>query len=73
MNILPDIYFKTVFEWLSHGSLLQLLLELCDFLKIDNLFHKVVATYLRYDGILKYEFVVILQLSLSTIKNFKNR
>jgi len=34
VHILPDKYFKTLFEWLSR-SLLQLLLEHDDFLDID--------------------------------------
>ena len=38
VNELPDKYFKTVFfEWLYvlRGSLLQLLIENCDFLNVD--------------------------------------
>ena len=53
------------------GSLLQLLLEHCDFLNIDIL-QGSVATYLRCGGIFKYEFVANLPMSLP-VKNFENR
>jgi len=46
-----------------HGSLLQLLLEHCDFLNID-ISQGSVATYLRCSGIFKYEFVANLPVSL---------
>jgi len=50
MLISPDIYFKTVFEWLSlHYSLLQLLLEHGDFLNTDILLGTV-ATRLGCGG-----------------------
>jgi len=47
-----------------HGSLLQLLLDYCDFLNTD-ISHGSAATYLRCDGVFKYEFVANLSLSLS--------
>ena len=46
-----------------HGSLLQLLLEHCDFVNID-ISQGSVATYIRCDGISKYAFVANLSLSL---------
>ena len=70
MNILPDKYFKTVF-WVGevlHGSLLQLLLEHCDFLNID-ISQGSVATRLRCGGIFKYELVANLPVSLP-VKEF---
>jgi len=39
-----------------HGSLLQLLLQHCDFLNID-ISQDIVATHLRCGGIFKYELV----------------
>jgi len=50
------------------GSLLQLLLEHCDFLNID-ISQGSVAIYLRCGGIFKYAFVANLPLSLS-VKEF---
>jgi len=49
-----------------HGSLLQLLLEHCDFLNID-ISH--VVTRLRCGGIFKYELVANLPLSVP-VKEF---
>ena len=46
-----------------HGSLLQLLLEHCDFLNID-ISQGSVATSLRCGGIFKYELVASLRVSL---------
>ena len=51
-----------------HGSLLQLLLEHCDFLNID-ISQGSVATYLRRGRIFKYEFVANLPVSLP-VKEF---
>ena len=51
-----------------HGSLLQLLLEHCDFLNID-ISQGSVATYLRCGGICKHKFVANLLLSLP-VKEF---
>ena len=62
--------FKTVF-WVGevlHGSLVQLLLEHCDFLHID-ISQGSVATRLRCGGIFKYELVANLPLSL-LVKDF---
>ena len=50
------------------GSLLQLLLEHCDFLNID-ISQGGVATRLRCGGIFKYELVANLRVSLS-VKEF---
>jgi len=50
------------------GSLLQLLLEHCDFLNID-ISQRSVATCLRCGGIYKYELVANLPLSLP-VKEF---
>jgi len=47
-----------------HGSSLQLLLDYCDFLNTD-ISQGSAATYLRCDGIFKYEFVANLSLCLS--------
>ena len=59
MLISPDIYFKTVFEWLSlHYSLLQLLLEHGDFLNTDILLGTV-ATRLGCGWVFKHEFVTV--------------
>ena len=46
-----------------HGSLLQLLLEYCDFLNID-ISQGSVATRLRCGGIFQYELVANLPVSL---------
>ena len=46
-----------------HGSLLQLLLKNCDFLNID-ISQGSVATLLRCGGIVKYELVANLLVSL---------
>ena len=51
-----------------HGSLLQLLLEYCDFLNTD-ISQNSVVTYLRCGGIFKYEFVANLPVSLP-VKEF---
>ena len=51
-----------------HGSLLQLILEHCDFLNIDIL-QGSVATRLRCGGIFKYELVANLLMSLP-VKEF---
>jgi len=53
--------------YVLHGSLLQLLLEHCDFLNID-ISQGSVATRLRCGRIFKYEFVANLPLSLSAIE-----
>jgi len=53
------------------GTLLQVLLEHSDFLNTD-ISQGMVATYLRYGGIFKYEFVADLPLTLSVI-DFENR
>jgi len=54
--------------------LLQLLLDRGNFLNID-ISQSSVATYLRFDGIFKYDFVEILPLSLSAKEflSFENR
>ena len=54
-----------------HGSLLQLLLEHCDFL-ITDISQGSVATRLRCGGIFKYELVANLPVS-QPWKNFENR
>jgi len=51
-----------------HGSLLQLLLEHCDFVNID-ISQGSVATYLRCGGIFKHKFVANLPVSLP-VKEF---
>ena len=51
-----------------HGSLLQLLLENCDFLNID-ISQGSVATYLRFGGIFECKFVANLPVSLP-VKEF---
>jgi len=51
-----------------HGSLLQLLLEHCDFLNID-ISQGSVATRLRCGGIFKYEIVANLAMS-QPVKEF---
>ena len=53
-----------------HGSLLQLLLEHCDYLNID-ISQGSVARYLTCDGIFKYEFVANSPLNLP-VKFFLN-
>ena len=52
-----------------HGSLLQLLLEYCDFWNID-ISQGSVATRLRCGGIFKYELVANLSVSLP-VKEFR--
>ena len=65
MLISPDIYFKTVFEWLSlHNSLLHLLLKNGDFLNTD-ISQGSVATRLRCDGVYVYDLVTNFLLSLT--------
>jgi len=54
-----------------HSSLLQLLLEHCDFFNID-ISQGSVATRLRCGGIFKYELVANLPVSLRS-KNLENR
>ena len=69
MLIFPDIYFKTVFEWLVlHKSLLYLLLKNGDFLNID-ISQGSVATRLGCGGIFVYDCVTNFLLSL-TVKEF---
>ena len=51
-----------------HGSLLQLLLEHCDFLNVD-ISQGSVATHLRCGGIFKYELVANLPVSIP-VKEF---
>ena len=64
MLISPDIYFKTVFEWLClDNTLLHLLLKNGDFLNID-ISQGSVATYIRCGGTFKYEFVANLPLNV---------
>ena len=71
MLISPDIYFKTVFEWLSLASLnslLHLLLKNGDFLNTD-ISQGSVATRLGCGGVFVYDFVTNFVLSL-TVKKF---
>jgi len=69
MLISPDIYFKTVFEWLSlANSLVYLLLKNGDFLNID-ISQGSVATRLGCGGVFVYDFVTNFLLSL-TVKEF---
>ena len=69
MLISPDIYFKTVFEWLCLAySLLHLLLKNCDFLNTD-ISQGSVATRLGCGGVFTYDFVTNFLLSL-TVKEF---
>ena len=71
MLISPDIYFKTVFEWLSLASLnslLHLLLKNGDFLNAD-ISQGSVATRLGCGGVFVYDFVTNFLLSL-TVKEF---
>ena len=65
MLISPDIYFKTVFEWLS---LLHLLLKNGDFLNTD-ISQGSVATRLGCRGVFVYDFVTNFLLSL-TVEEF---
>jgi len=73
MLISPDIYFKTMFEWLSlallHYSLLHLLLNNCDFLNTD-ISQGSVATRLKCGGMFKYDVATNFLLSL-TVKEFR--
>jgi len=63
MLISPDIYFKTVFEWLNlHNSLLHLLLKNGDFFNTD-ISQGSVATHLGRGGIFVYDFVTNFLLS----------
>ena len=66
MLISPDIYFKTVFEWLS---LLHLLLKNCDFLNTDISLGSVATRLGCVGGVFKYEIVTNFLLSL-TLKEF---
>ena len=72
MLISPDIYFKTVFEWLClivlQNTLLRLLLKNGDFLNTD-ISQGSVAIHLRCGGEFKYSFVTNFLLSL-TVKEF---
>jgi len=68
MNILPDKYFKTVFEWLTlTGKFASITSRAWRFLNID-ISQGSVATYLRCCGMFKYEFVANLPLSLPAKK-----
>jgi len=64
----PDIYFKTVFEWLYHNSLLHLLLKNGGFLNTD-ISQGSVATRLGCGGVFIYHLVTNFLLSL-TVKKF---
>jgi len=69
MLISPDIYFKTMFEWLSLAySLLHLLLKNGDFLNTD-ISPGSVATRLRCGRVFVYDFVTNFLLSV-TVKEF---
>ena len=69
MLISPDIYFKTVIEWLVlHNSLLRLLLKNGDFWNTD-ISQGSAATHLRCGGVFVYDFVTNFLLSL-TVKEF---
>ena len=69
MLISSDIYFKTMFEWLSlANSLLHLLLKNGDFLNTD-ISQGSVATCLGCGGVFVYDFVTNFLLSL-TVKEF---
>jgi len=69
MFISLDIYFKTVFEWLSLAKqFASLTPKNCDFLNTD-ISHGSVATRLGLGGIFKYNFVTNFLLSL-TVKEF---
>ena len=65
MLLSPDIYFKTVFEWLN---LLHLLLKIGDFLNTD-ISQGSVATRLECGGVFVNEFVTNFLRSL-TVKKF---
>jgi len=68
MLISPDIYFKTVFEWLC---LLHLLLKNCDFLNTD-ISQGSVATRLGCGwGVFTYDFVTNFLLSLTSERILK--
>ena len=62
MLIFPDIYFKTLFEWLTPvvksciNNLLHLLLKNSDFLN-TNISQGSVATRLGCGGVFVYDFV----------------
>ena len=63
MLISPDIYFKTVFEWLSlHNSLLHLRLKNGDFLNTD-ISHGSVVKRFGCGGVYVYDFVTNFLLS----------
>jgi len=69
MFISLDIYFKTVFEWLSLAKqFASLTPKNCDFLNTD-ISHGSVATRSGLGGIFKYNFVTNFLLSL-TVKEF---
>ena len=68
MLISPYIYFKPVFEWLLHNSLLHLLLKNGDFLNTD-ISQGSVATRLGCGEVLVHDFVTNFLLSL-TVKEF---
>jgi len=68
MHISPDIYFKTVFEWLCLAEHFCLLLKNGDFLNTDISLGSV-ATRLGCGGVFIYHLVTNLQLSL-TVKEF---
>jgi len=69
MLISPDIYFKTVFEWLCLAQqFASLTSEELRFLNTDIL-QGSVATRLGCGGVFKYDFVTNLLLSL-TVKEF---
>jgi len=67
MLISPDIYIKTVFEWLSL-SFLHLLLKTGDFWN-TGISEGSVATRLGCGGVFVYDFVTNFLLSL-TVKEF---
>ena len=69
MNILPDKYFKTVFEWLSLTWLFASITSSAwQFLNL-NISQGSVAIYLRSSGTFKNEFVADLPPSLP-VKEF---
>ena len=68
MLISPDIYFKTMFEWLClQNTLLRLLLKNGDFVNID-MSQGSVATRLGCGGVFIYHLVTNLLLSLTVKK-----
>jgi len=68
MLISPDIYFKTVFEWLClQNTLLRLLLKNGDFVNTD-MSQGSVATRLGCGGVFIYHLVTNLLLSLTVKK-----